>query len=88
MALDKISTPNQRWEDVAHLAGRDLRIYMSDGSIKDYWQLDTENKDLWPLKNSHGKIVGYKVWLWAYMNCEYPRELKMRSISELLELNP
>jgi hypothetical protein len=78
----------QNWDDVKHLAGRNLCICMSDGSVEDFWQLDTERRELVPLRDYSGNITGYGVWLWSYMNIEFPRELKIRPISELLSFNP
>jgi len=84
-----VSTPKISWEScVGHLSDRELCIRLKSGSIQNFWRLDTTRKELVPLNDHHGKITGYGVWLWAYMNTEYPREIKMRSISELLKLNP
>jgi len=78
----------QDWNAVKHLADRYLCIKRKNGSVDNYWQLDSERKELVPLKDHSGRIIGYGVWLWAYMNIEYPHRLKIRPISELLALNP
>jgi hypothetical protein len=77
----------QSWKDVEHLSDCELRIMRSNGSIDDYWRLDLENKNLVPFKDHNGRIVEYGVYLYAFMNLEYPRESKIRPISELLKLN-
>jgi len=86
--LKRLLLMEQSWNNVVHLASRNLRILRRNGKVDDFWQLDTERKQLVPLKDHNGNITGYGVWLWAYMNREYPHELKIRSISELLKLNP
>jgi len=77
----------QSWKDVEHLSDYQLCIKRSNGSIDDYWRLDLENKNLVPYKDSYGKIVEYGVYLYKFMNLEYPKEYKIRPISELLKLN-
>jgi len=86
-AADAVHCPIKSWNDVEHLKDRELRIHRKNGTVQDFWRLDLEHKDLVPLRDYRGHITDYGVWLWAYMNSEYPHRLKLRSISELLELN-
>ncbi len=76
------------YASIQHLVGRELRVRQDDGSITGYWNLDESRKDLVPFFDHTGEVVEYGVWVWKYMNLEFPQEFEICLISDLLELNP
>jgi len=87
-ATDAVHSPIKSRDCIKHLEGRELCIRRRNGTVQNFWQLDLNYKELVPLRDYSGNITDYGVFLWAYMNSAYPHKLKVRSISELLELNP